>query len=429
MDAFNHRALSLVVLIAGCSILLGCHSESPGSSENQVPKVRVQRPVEKEVTDYAYFTGRTESPESVDLRARVTGYLVPWNFDKRSSEAPRKEFNFVPGQEVAVNQVLFKIDPRPYKATYDQAVAQIDLAKARLQLAIADLARAKQVAKTPGAISQQDVDKYAAAQGEAAAEVQAAEANAESARLNLQFTDVIAPIDGVVSRNLLSVGNLVNADTTLLTTIVSEDPMYVYFDVDERTVLQVEQLIREGKYEGVREGNKVQVGMALANEGDEYPHKAYMDFVNNQIDPTTGTLQVRGILANPKPPGQGPRLFAQGMFVRVRVPVSVKHMALILPQEAIGTDQGKRYVLVVNKENVVEYRPVTVGDQLPGSMQEVIPEMMVKDDKGLRATTPGEQGTIPSLTKSDEVVIGGLVRVRPGSKVEIRQAEQSSPMQ
>jgi membrane fusion protein, multidrug efflux system len=254
-----------------------------------------------------------------------------------------------------------------------------------------------------------------------------AEANAEKARLNLQFTDVISPIDGVVSRNLLSVGNLVNADNTLLTSIVSEDPMYVYFDVDERTVLQVQQLLRAGKLESIREGNKMQVDMGMANEGNQFPHKAFMDFVNNQIDPTTGTLQVRGILANPEPEGHGPRLFSQGMFVRVRVPVSEKHMALLVPQEAIGTDQGKRYVLVVNKENVVEYRPVDVGDQQPGSMQEVVPQTIVKEANGLRQANPGEKGE-PSLTKDDEIVVGGLVRVRPGSKVEIRPPEKSSVM-
>lgn len=423
MDAFIHRFWQLTVIVCGATALGGCHSEQPGSSPNQVPKVRVAQPVEKEIVDYEYFTGRCEAPESVDLRARVTGYLVPWNFEKRSSEPPRKEFNFVPGQEVKVNQVLFKIDQRPYKAEYDIAVAQVKLAKARLQLAIADYARAKEVAKTPGAISQQDVDKYAAAQGEAYAEVEAAEANSEKALLNLQFTDVISPITGVVSRNLLSVGNLVNADTTLLTTIVSEDPMYVYFDVDERTVLRVQQLIRENKLKAISDGNKIEVGLATAIDEDSYPHKALMDFVNNQIDPTTGTLQVRGILPNPEPKS-GPRLFAQGMFVRVQVPVSEKHMALIVPQEAIGTDQGKRYVLVVNQDNVAEYRPVKAGDQQPGAMQEVIPEMIVRDDKGFHEAGAGEEG-VPSLTKDDRVIVGGLMRVRPGTKVEIRTAESN----
>jgi membrane fusion protein, multidrug efflux system len=426
MDANIHRRWSLAVAALGAFALAGCHSEPTGNTEEKLPKVRVQHPVEKEIVDYEYFTGRCEAPESVDLRARVTGYLVPWNFDKRSSEAPRKEFNFVPGEEVKVNQVLFKIDQRPYKAEYDMAVAQIALTKAQLQLAIADYARAKEVAKTPGAISQQDVDKYFAAQGAAAAQVQAAEANAEKAKLNLQFTDVISPINGVVSRNLLSVGNLVNADTTLLTTIVSEDPMYVYFDVDELTVLRVQQLLRENKLKAVSQDSKVEVGLALATDENTYPHKAYMDFINNQIDPTTGTLQVRGTLPNPEPK-IGPRLFAQGMFVRVQVPVSEKHKALLVLQEAIGTDQGKRYVMVVNKENIAEKRPVDVGDEQPGSMQEVIPQLVVFDKGEYRPPNAGEKG-VPSLTAEDQIIVGGLVRVRPQTKVEIRTPEKTPGM-
>src|SRR5690606_1600272 len=209
--------------------------------------------------------------------------------------------------------------------------------------------------------SQQDVDKYAATQAEAAAELKAAQANMESARLNLEYTDVISPINGVVSRNLLSVGNLVRADDTLLTTIVSEDPMYVYFDVDEHTVLQVQQLMRENKLR-LSDGAKVPVDMALAIDGDQYPHRALMDFVNNQIDPSTGTLQVRGILKNPLPESGGPRLFSQGMFVKVRVPVSEKHMALLVPQIAIHTDQGQQFVLVANEQNIVERRPISTGE-------------------------------------------------------------------
>ncbi|MCC7083956.1 MAG: efflux RND transporter periplasmic adaptor subunit [Pirellulales bacterium] len=422
MDALVLRPWTLLAIVAPA--LLGCHSAEPGNPESRLPKVRVVHPVEKAIIDYEYFTGRCEAPESVDLRARVTGYLVPWNFEKGSSAPPRLEFNFVPGEEVKVNQVLFKIDQRPYKADYDMAVAQIALAKARLQLAIADYSRAKEVAKTPGAISQQDVDKYFAAQGEAAAEVQAAEANAEKSRLNLQFTDVISPINGVVSRNLLSVGNLVNADTTLLTTIVSEDPMYVYFDVDERTVLRVQQLLREDKWQGIREGNRIEVGLALAIDEKDFPHKAYMDFVNNQIDPTTGTLQVRGTLPNPAPQN-GPRRFAQGMFVRVQVPVSDEHQALLVPQEAIGTDQGKRFVMIVNKETIAEKRPVDVGDQQPNALQEVVPQRIVVEQDGYRLPKEGEVGA-PSLTAADQVIVGGLIRVRPGTKVEIRSAETTS---
>ncbi len=411
---------SFTCTAASCCLVLslaGCGEKHAAATGAKVPLVRVQNPVVQQVTDYEYFTGRTESPESVELRARVTGYLVPWQFD---ATGPRKNFNFVPGQVVKRSQVLFKIDPRPYRDTLDQAMGQVALAKAQLKLAIADYARAVAVSKTPGAISQQDVDKYAAAQSAAEAQVQAMEANAESAQLNFQFTDVISPIDGVVSRNLLSIGNIVNADTTLLTSIVSEDPMWAYFDVDERTMLRVQELIRSGKVKSVREGYEVPVDLGLSTDDGAYPHKSVLDFVNNQVDPSTGTLQVRGVLKNPKPP-VGPRLFTQGMFVHVRLPIGPAHEALLVPQAAVGTDQGDRFVLVVNKDNVIEYRPVGVGQLQAGAMQEIVPQTVVIDDKGdLRQAKPGEQG-VPSLTASDRVVVGSLQRVRPGSKVEVRK--------
>jgi multidrug efflux system membrane fusion protein len=321
------------------------------------------------------------------------------------------------------DQVLFKIDPRPYQALYDQAVAQINLANAQLQLAKADYARALNVAKTPGAISQQDVDKYFAAQGKAEAEVAAQEANAESARLNLDYTDVKTDINGVVSRNLLSVGNLVNANT-LLTTVESEDPMFAYFNVDEQTLLRVQQMMREGKLKSVREGNteKYPVDLGLSNGSDQYPYVAYIDFVNNQIDPTTGTLQVRGVINNSLPK-QGPRIFAPGMFLRVRLPIGKEHPALLAPQAAIGTDQGQKFVLVVSADNTVEYRPINVGEVQSGGMQVVIPQQIVRDEKNsVRLAKADEKGE-DSLTVNDRIIIGGLQRVRPGMKVEIRTSE------
>ena len=170
-----------------------------------------------------------------------------------------------------------------------------------------------EIAKTPGAISRQDVDKYEAARSEGRAAVTAAKANSESARLNLEFTGITSPIDGLVGRNLVTIGNLVKQDETLLTTVVSQDPMYAYFDVDEHTLLRVERLMREGKIRTVREGGAIPVEMGLADEGDRYPHKGKIDFVDNRIDPTTGTLQVRGEFANP-PSGSGKsRLLKPGL--------------------------------------------------------------------------------------------------------------------
>ncbi len=195
------RLPGIVVCVAisiATLLLNGCGENVVPAPEQQTPIVRVQQPVTRSVIDYEYFTGRSEAPYSLDVRSKVNGYLVRWNFEAKSDQPPTKDFNFVVGQEVKRDQVLFKIDPRPYQATYDQAVAQVNLAKAQLELAKADYARALVVAKTPGAISQQDVDKYLAAQAKAEAEVAAQQANSESALLNLQFTDVKTDVDGIV---------------------------------------------------------------------------------------------------------------------------------------------------------------------------------------------------------------------------------------
>lgn len=251
MHGFRSAPPYCLILICGLAVVCGCKDKE--AARQVRPKVRVTRPVVRTVTDFAYFTGRTEAIESVDVQARVTGYLVSIDFE--------------PGAEVKQDQRLFLIDPRPYQAALDRAIGQVNLAEARLQLAIADYARALEVAKTPGAISQQDIDKYAAQKNESKAAVAAAKANSESARLNVEFTRIISPVDGVVGRNLLTLGNLVKEDQTLLTTVVSQDPIYAYFDVDEHTLLRVERLIREGKITSIREDQEIPVDMGLSDEG------------------------------------------------------------------------------------------------------------------------------------------------------------------
>ena len=424
MNRHLHFQLTrLIVAVAGVLLLAGCEEKHEVSSADQVLKVRVQKPEVKPVIDYEYFTGRVQAPDSLSVRAKVTGYLVRWNFEKGNDTSPTKDYNFFPGQEVKRDQVLFKIDPRPYQAVYHQAEAQIALAKARLELAIADYKRAQNIARTPGAISQQDVDKYLASQSEATAEVQAAQANAESAKLNLDFTDVKTDITGIASRNLLSVGNLVDANT-LLTTVVSEDPLYAYFDIDEGTLLRVQQMMREGtlKVKSIREGNTTYpVDLGLSDGSNQYPYVAELDFVNNQVDPTTGTLEVRGVIKNPKPE-HGPRIFAPGMFLRVRLPIGEAHPALLVPQAAIGSNQGQKFVRVVNAESIVEFRPIKTGEEQAGGMQVAIPVKVVRDKNGFRPANPGEQGE-ESITANDEVIVGGLQRVRPGMKVEIQTSD------
>jgi membrane fusion protein, multidrug efflux system len=382
----------------------GCRDEAPAKVA-QAPVVRTEKPITREVGDYVYFTGRLEAVESVEVRARVTGYLVSIDFQS--------------GKPVKAGDRLFKVDPRPYQAQLDEANGQVALAKAQLQLAIADNARAKEVAKTPGAISQQDVDKYQASEEEAAAQVTASEAASEVSALNLSFTDVVSPVDGIVSRNLLTIGNLVTQDQTLLTTVVSQDPIYAYFDIDELTLLRAERLIQAKKIESTAQGAVLPVQFGLADEGNEYPHEGTVDFINNQIDPSTGTLELRGVFSNPLLTPVGPRMFKPGEFVRIRLPLGKAYEALLVPQAAIGSDQGKKYLLTVNKENVVEYSPVTLGPQQPEGLQVVQPINIQRTPAGVRFALAGESSE-SSITADSVIVAEGLQRVRPGVKVDAK---------
>jgi multidrug efflux system membrane fusion protein len=386
---------SAILLTAGCS-----GATAPGRVD-AVPMVRVVHPVVRPVTDYRFATGRTEARESVELQSRVTGYL--------------QSIDFTPGDVVPANKQLFKIDPKPYEAAYNIALAQVALAQARLKLAQADFARAQELLRTPGVISQAEVDKYIAAQTEASAQVAAAEANARAAELDVGYTSIVAPIAGVVGRNLPNVGDLVKKDDTLLSTVVSEDPMYAYFEVDELTMLSVGRLINEGKIQSRASGAIIPVEMALADEGEAYPHEGTMDFINNRTSATTGTLEVRAVFENPLLGDGKTRMFKPGMFVRIRVPIGEPTESVLVPQAAIGTDQGRKYVLTVNAENIVEQRVVDLGPVQPGGLQVVRPTAA--------EGTTGEQPAA-SLTPEDRVIIGGLQLVRPGSKVTVREKKE-----
>lgn len=435
-----HLSCSRRLIFVAWLAAAGC-GHKPTANLPTTPVVRVVPVTEEKVVDFELFTGRTEATESVEVRARVTGYLV--------------EIGFEPGDDVVVNQMLFRIDPRPYKAVLDQADSQVALARARLKLAQADNARAIEINKTPGAISKQDLDRFASALSEGQAALDAALAQQEQAHLNWQFTEVKAPIAGRASRNLLTIGNLVTQDSTLLTTIVAEDPMFAYFDVDERTMLRVQKMIREGKFKGVREGGKLDAYFGLANEQDAYPHKGVLDFVDNRVDPSTGTLQVRAVIDNPAPeptkeaapppappppaseplpPGprskgdktklrdhlnRKPRAFTAGLFLRVRLPIGDAHPALLVPQAAIRADQGQKYVLVVTAEKKVERRPVDAGAVQPDGRQVVAAVSVVATETGFRAAREGESGE-PSLKPGELVIVAGLQRVVPGATVETK---------
>ena len=391
-----------------CTLLLtttllcsGCRYATPPNPEAAVPLVRVVKPTVKEVTEYAYFTGRMDAVQSVDIRARVTGYL--------------EEIKFTEGQFVNKGDLLFKIDPRPYKAAADQAHSQIALAEARLDLAKANFNRMKDIAKTPGAVSQQEVDTTSAMLKQANAELQAARATAESADLNLKWTDVDAPISGIISRTFLTVGNLISQNTTLLTTIVSQDPIYAYFDVDERAVLRYQQLVRDGEVKSVRKGETVPVELGLANEDDKYPHTGYIEFVDNRLNTLTGTLSLRGVFQNPEVGGKT-RTFTPGLFVRVRMPIGEPHKAMVIPQSAIQTDQGQKYVLVVNDQNLVEKRSITTGPEEPNGMQVVIPAKALGEVSTADLGQTNEQSQ-QDLTPNDRVIVSRLQTIRSGAKV------------
>ena len=371
----SHRGflpgLACVLLAA----MVGCLANATKVAPAEAPVVPVGQPIQREVTDYVDFTGRTEAVYPVDIRPRVTGYLVSMPFEE--------------GSEVKAGDLLFVIDPRPYKAQLDQAQGQVDLYRASLRLAKTTLARDRAInALSQGSVSQQQFDQEQAVVDEADARVKAFEKSMEISKLSYEFTSVVSPIDGQISRYYLTLGNLVNQDQTLLTTVVSVDPMYVYFEMDEPTLLRTRKAVNEGKIK--RDKNeKIPVFMGL--EGEEgFPHQGTINFVNNKVNAGTGSILVRGVFPNPLPKG-GRRLLSPGMFVRIRLPTGQPHPAVLVVERAVGSDQGLKYVYVLDAENKAQYRRVTTG---------------APQDDGLRNIEEG-------LKPDDWVLFGGLQQVRP----------------
>jgi RND family efflux transporter MFP subunit len=359
-----------------CIGVAGCTQAPPGADESLPPPVMVSYPVEREVTDHADFTGRTAAVDSVEVRAHVWGYL-----DK---------VNFKEGDLVKKGDVLFELDPRPYQALLDQAKAKVAQDEAQLKFDEAEYQRNLSLIRTRAA-SQSDLDKTAAARGVDIANIAADKAVVVSRQLDLEYTKVTAPVSGRVSRYVVTSGNLIQSGDqgggTLLTTIVSVDPMYVYFDVDEHTVLRVRKMIREGKAKSARVA-ELPVWLGLANE-DGHPHRGLINFVDNQVNPKVGTLRLRGVFPN------ADEVLSPGLFARVRVPIGFPHHAVLISDRAVDTDQGQKIVYVVNKDDKVATRPVYLG-ALHEGLREVV--------DGLK---PGER-----------IVVNGLQQVRPGLKVE-----------
>jgi RND family efflux transporter MFP subunit len=338
--------------------------------------VSVSRPIEREITDYADYTARTAAVDSVEVRAHVWGYL--------------QKVNFKEGAVVKKDDVLFELDPRPYEALLNQAKAKVNQDEAQLTYDEAEYQRNLKLVST-GAVSRSDLDKSAAARGVDIANIAADKAAVAARELDLEYTKITAPIGGRTSRYIVTVGNLIQsgdqAGGTLLTTIVSMDPMYAYFDVDEHTVLRVRELIRAGKADSAREG-PVPVSLGLANEIG-FPHQGTVDFVDNQVNPKTGTMRLRGVFPNQA------QVLAPGFFARVRMPIGRRHPALLVSERALDTDQGQKILYVVNEKNEVVSRPVRLG--------------ALHD--GLREITDG-------LKPGESVIVNGIQQVRPGVTVE-----------
>jgi len=368
--------------------LAGCHRAPPPPSSLNRPVVPVSRPVQREVTEYVEYTGRADAVETVGVKARATGYLV---------RAP-----FTEGSEVKKGDLLFEVDPRPYEAQLAQAEAQVKVAEANLVLAQASYNRVRNLTGS-AAVSAQEIDQARAAADATEAQVRAAKATAEVYRLNLGYTKVTSPIDGQVSRYYYTVGNLVSQDQTLLTTVVSTDPMYAYFDMDERTLLRIRTAINEGRVRPRGPGNDLPVLMGLEGE-DGFPHTGSVNFVNNVVNPSTGTIAVRGLFPNPKPP-IGRSLLSPGMFVRIRLPIGQPHAAVLVVDRAIGSDQGLKYVYVIDADKKVSYRRVTTG---------------ALEEDGLRVI---ENGVKPG----ELVAVGAIQQLRPGMEVEPEEHSMPTP--
>jgi RND family efflux transporter MFP subunit len=384
MKTHSHFLMFSVLVVTFGLAQGGCKHEPPALAAVPPPVVTVSPPLAREVTDYYEYTARTAAVDAVEVRARVSGYLVKVNF--RGQE----------GLVVKKGDLLFQIDPRPFQAVLDQAKGQVAQLEARLARAEADVARDERLLPK-GAASQKDLDQAVADRGEARAGIQSARAAVDQAALNLEFTRVTAPISGRISRYLITEGNLVTADTTLLTTIVSIDPMYAYFDADEGSVLHVRQLIREGKWQSARDVATVPVLLGLANEPG-FPHRGTINFVDNQVNPQTGTLRLRGVFPN------ADGALEPGYFARVRLLIGQTRRALLVTERAIDTDQGQKILYVVNDKNEVVSRPISLG--------------ALHD--GLRVI---EEGVQPD----ERVIVNGLLQVRPGITVEPKLVDMPVP--
>lgn len=375
---FRSRALALGTFsLLAAAVAAGCGNSAAETAAPPPPSVSVAPVLHKEVSQWDEFSGRVEAVETVQLRPRVSGYI-----DK---------VNYVEGQEVKKGDVLFTIDSRSYRAELAQAQAQLARARTQAELGRSEAARARKLADQQ-VISTESWEQRRAAAEQAQAELQAAQAAVDAARLNLEFTQVRAPIDGRAGRAQVTAGNLVTAGdgASVLTTLVSLDKVHVYFDADEATFLRYAQMERNGERPSERDASlPVQVG--LVGE-DGYPHAGQVDFLDNQVTRSTGTIHVRALLDNRE------RRFTPGLFARVRLLGSGRFEALLIDDKSVLTDQDRKYVYIIDEDGKAQRRDVQLG----------------RSAEGLRIV---EQGLKPG----DKVIVDGVQKVfMPGMPVDAK---------
>jgi RND family efflux transporter MFP subunit len=383
----NRLAIGLAIALA--TALAGC-GDSQKAAAPPPPEVIVAAPVKRTVTDYDEYVGRFVAVDSVEVRARVSGYL--------------ESVHFTDGQLVKEGDLLFTIDRRPFRNALDQMRANLETAKSNLKYTKADFDRASQLVREK-TITDQTFEQRAQAHRNAEAAVAAGEAQVRQAELDLAFSELRAPISGRIGDRRVSPGNLVtgaaSGSTTLLATIVSMDPIRFEFTFDEASFLRYERLSKQGNGNDIASrGGGTAVSLKLIDE-KKFDHKGRMDFIDNVIDRATGTIRGRAVFDNPK------GLFTPGMFGRVRVPGSAPYETLLVPDVAVGTEQVRKYVLVVNKDNVATQKFVTLGPVIDNNLR------IIKD----------------GLAADDRVIVSGLMRARPGSKVTPKTQEQKTQEQ
>jgi RND family efflux transporter MFP subunit len=367
----------MVVLIVTLVSTTGCDQKENKFVPPPPPPVTVSRPAQQPVTDYLYLTGNTQAVDRVQLDARVEGFLT--------------SIHFKDGDYVKKGDLLFLIEPDMYKAKVQQAEGQLAAAQAQRLRAEQEYERQLSLLKQ-NATAKSEVEKWKAERDAAEASIVEAKAGLELARINLGYTRVMAPFDGRMDRHLVTPGNLVGAGKpTALATITRMDPIYAYFTLNERDVVR---LAKKGPKNGQTNYQEAVTPVFAGIEGAEgYPYEGRLDFVSTGLDPSTGTILLRAVYKNPRVATGVPTL-VPGMFVRLRIPIEVREKALLVSERALGVDQGGRYLLVVNDQDVVEQRPVKAGANVNG-MQVI--------EEGLKA--------------DDWVVVSGIQRARPGAKV------------